>query len=438
MLRILHHPILTVRKFYILFVYSSVGGKIMNKFVKYYEKKINEFTNQDHKKTAIEYIKIRELVNKICLSTKASDITAILYLSQFLKNKPFNKATQDDLMNWELELKKRFNDNSIVLIETKIKTFYKYITNPGKFKKSIMDQKEIVYPDSVKWIRTTKGKGLPITNILDQEQIKKLLDSCKDVREQVIIVSLLDGGLRIGELVNLRIKNIKFDNKLGVNYTLPISKTEQRKVQFFLIPGSTIYVREYLNHHARKNDPEACFLYTDKQNIKLENRPYMALTDSGIWKIVKRIGEQANLKGIHPHYLRHMSATMCCAKGFTEPMLRSRFGWSKSSNMPSHYVHLVSADTDNFIKKILGIKDEDMVKDTTLANIICWNCETENPVTNRFCGRCSANLKPKKEDMVMKATDLGINIQKDLNDLDTLKKLIDLYSIKLQEKLKQV
>jgi len=396
----------------------------MHKYEKFYQKKLNEFTNQDHKKTAIEYIKIRLAVNKIGLSTKASDLTAIYYLSKFLGKKPFNKATQDDLMNWEIELKKRFNDNSITLIETKIKIFYKYIKNPVKFKKSIVDQKEIVYPDCVKWIRTTKGKGLPITNILDQEQIKKLLDSCKDVREQVIIVSLLDGGLRIGELLSLRIKNIKFDSKLGVNYILPISKTEQRKVQFFLIPGSTIYVRDYLNHHARKNDPEAYFLYTDKQNIKLEKRPYLPLTDSGIWKIVKRISKTAGLKGVHPHYLRHMSATMCCAKGFTEPMLRSRFGWSRSSNMPSHYVHLVSADTDNFIKKILGIKDEDIVKDTTLANVICWNCNEENPITNKFCGRCSANLKPKPEEIKVTAVDTGLTIQKLYEEIQKLREEI--------------
>ena len=88
--------------------------------------------------------------------------------------------------------------------------------------------------------------------------------------------------------------------------------------------------------------------------------------------------------------------------------------------MPSHYVHLVSADTDNFIKKILGIKDEDTIKDTTLANVICWNCNNENPVTNRFCGRCSADLKPKPDVMKVTAIDTGLTIQKLYEEIQKL------------------
>ena len=388
----------------------------MQKYEKYYQKVLNDFENQDHKKTAVDYIKIREAVNKIGLSTKTSDITAIYNLSKFLRSKPFHKATQNDIMKWEKKLRKRYSENSVTLFEIIIKTFYKYIKDKEKFKKSEVDQKEIVYPDSVRWIKLKQGKGLPITSILDEKQIKKLLESCKDVREQVIIVSLLDGGLRISELMNLKIKNVKFDSKLGVNFIIPVSKTDQRKVQLFLIPSSTLYVRTYLNNHPRKNDPDAYFIYTEKQSIKLEDRPNLPLTDTGIWRIINKIGRQTGLKDLHPHYLRHMSATMCCARGFTEPMLRSRFGWSRSSNMPSHYVHLVSADTDNFIKKILGIKDEDNIKDTTLANIICWNCNEENPVTNKYCGRCSAVLKPKKEEMIMTAIDTGITTQEMLKD----------------------
>lgn len=386
---------------------------------------VNDFKNQDHKKIALDYIKIREAVNKISPSSKTSDMVAISNLSKFIGSKPFNKVTQEDMMEWEKHLKKQYNENSLLLIETKIKIFYKYIKNKDKFKKSIFDQKEIIYPDSVRWMHIKQQKGLPITNILNEKQIKKLLDTCKDVREQVILVSLLDGGLRISELINLRIKNVQFDKKLGVNYIIPVSKTQERKVQFFLIPGSTIYVREYLNHHARKNDQEAYFIYTDKQSVKLEKRPYLPLTDAGVWRIINKIGKQAGIEDLHPHYLRHMSATMCCAKGFTEPMLRSRFGWSKASNMPSHYVHLVTNDTDNFIKKILGIKDEDQVQDTTLANVICWHCNEENPVTNKYCGRCSANLKPKKEDMMVTAVDTGLTIEKIYEEIQKLQKQME-------------
>ncbi|MCK4995275.1 MAG: tyrosine-type recombinase/integrase [Thermoplasmatales archaeon] len=405
----------------------------MEKYEQYYQKKLDEIKNLSHKKDILEFIRIRESVNKIKPSTKANDITAIYHLSEFLKNKPFNKANQDDLMDFEKGLKQRHKEGTIFQEMTKIKSFYKFIYDKEKYKISGEDQKEITYPNCVKWIKGTKPGGLPITNILDEKQIKKLLKSCSNTREQVILTSLLDGGLRVGEFVNLRIKNVKFDKTLGYYFTLPVSKTEQRKVQLFLIPGSTIYIREYLNHHPRREDEDAFFIYSNCKKLKYEQMPYTQLTEDGVNKIVKRVGRIAGINNIYPHYLRHMSATMCCARGFTEPMLRSRFGWSKSSNMPSHYVHLVSADTDNFIKKILGIKDEDEIVDNTLANIICWNCSTENPCDFKYCGKCSANLKPKKEELTMSATETGLSIQDMIKDKEFMMKMMNLMAVEWEK-----
>ena len=61
--------------------------------------------------------------------------------------------------------------------------------------------------------------------------------------------------------------------------------------------------------------------------------------------------------------------------------------------MPSKYTHLVSKDLDDKIKQITGFKEPDKPMKSKLENITCWNCQEENVPTNKFCGKCSANLK---------------------------------------------
>jgi len=394
----------------------------MNKHERNIEGYLKQFTNQDHKQQVLEFKRLRETIDtnskgeKISLSTISSDIHAILQLSLFLKKKPFNKACQDDMMEFDRWLRKKFGDNSSTMIEQKIKRFYKYVSDPTTYKKGKQMQKTIKYPECVQWMSTVRNsKELPIESILTEKQIKKLLNSCKDVREQTILVSLLDGGLRVSELISLKIKNVGFDKQLGAFFILPKKaeglKTGSRKIQLFLIPSATLYIREYLNHHPFKDDADAPFIYSDANQVKNKPVNELFMQPEGIWWIVKRIGNDAGIKDIHPHLLRHVSATFCAMRGFNEAMMRERFGWSTSSTMPSYYTHLASKDTSDFIKKLLGIKDEEKPEESILQPIICWNCGNENPPTNKFCGKCSANLKPSEKEMVT-ATDIGISMQK--------------------------
>ena len=243
------------------------------------------------------------------------------------------------MMEFDTWLRKKFEDNSATMMEQKIKRFYKYVSDPTTYKKGKQMQKTIKFPESVEWMSTVRNnKELPLDSILNEKQIKKMLDNCKDVREQVIIVSLIDGGLRVSELRALKIKNVGFDRQLGAYFILPKKakelKTGQRKIQLFIIPSSTLYIRNYLNQcHKFKNDPDAPFIYSEAPQVKNREMKNLVVTAEGIWSIVKRITQDSGIKDIHPHTLRHVSATYCAMKGSNEAMMRERFGWS-SNNRP--------------------------------------------------------------------------------------------------------
>ncbi len=188
----------------------------------------------------------------------------------------------------------------------------------------------------------TKDIGLPIEEMLTDEDIKKLLDACKDTREQVIICSLLDGGIRMLELAKMKIRNIGFD-KLGAYFILSEGMIRHRKVHLFLIPSSTQYIKEYLNHHKYKDDPEAYFIYSKSTQVK--DPAHTPISRTLISHIIRRIAEDSGVKkNITPHYLRRNSAAMCASKGLNEFMLCDRFGWSKNSQMPSRYIRLAGSD----------------------------------------------------------------------------------------------
>ncbi|MCJ7570537.1 MAG: zinc ribbon domain-containing protein, partial [Candidatus Thermoplasmatota archaeon] len=114
-----------------------------------------------------------------------------------------------------------------------------------------------------------------------------------------------------------------------------------------------------------------------------------------------------------------------------------RYGWSPTSKMPSKYVHLASKDLDDRIKVITGFKEPEKAEKSKLITILCWNCNEENVPTNKFCAKCGTNLKPKKEEITMTATDTGIATQEMLKDPEFREFYNDMLAL-TWEKYKQI
>lgn len=408
---------------------------------------LKNIKNEDHLKVVKDYLEIRKRIDKVKDFTLKNDVQALLSLSSFLGSKPYNKVSQNDMLKFEDFLQNKYTSNAptskdkkglsqttVELYEVRIKRFYKYLSDPKTYRKGKRFQKNIPYPDNVSWISTSSNNHmeLPLDYIFDDKQILKLLQVCDNARDQAMITVLYDGGLRIGELIDLNVKNIGFD-KLGAYILLPKKgmdlKTGTRKIRMFILPTSVQYLKTYINTHPFKDHADAPLFYsrktpempyiidranngtiTEKDIIKLR------LSRSGIEGLIKSLGKFAKLPvSLTPHTLRHNSATKCAKLGFNEMELRIRFGWSSTSKMPSRYTHLASKDVDDKIKIILGY-EEPTKQDSILQAIVCWNCQEENVPTNKFCSRCGTNLNPTKEEIKIDATTTGITTQEMLKD----------------------
>ncbi len=75
----------------------------------------------------------------------------------------------------------------------------------------------------------------------------------------------------------------------------------------------------------------------------------------------------------------------------TEAQLRKRHGWSKTSNMPARYVHLINQDVEDALLKHYGIKKDDAKIQQELP-IKCVICEMLNPPKTSNCTKCGKPL----------------------------------------------
>ena len=151
-------------------------------------------------------------------------------------------------------------------------------------------------------------KKLPA--VLSENEITKLIDSVDlsynfGQRNKTIIEILYGTGIRVSELINLKLSNIFFNEKI---IKIIGKGNKERFVPLGDIASNQIKV--YLNHR-NKNivDPE----FSD---ILFLNRYGRKLTRSMIFKIVTDASKRINIhKRISPHTLRHSFATHLLKNG---------------------------------------------------------------------------------------------------------------------------
>ncbi len=188
---------------------------------------------------------------------------------------------------------------------------------------------------------TVKGvrfKKLP-PELLTEKEVEDMVNCCTRIRDKAIISLLYELGARIGEILNLKVGDVVFD-QLGA-YVMLDGKTGQRRcrivksvplVQSWLLACPTTDSRRYL---------------WIKSNKELLGYPMVR-------KLLKGLAKQLGIqKRVYPHLLRHSRATVL-AKHLTEQQLKVYLGWTADSNMASTYVHLSGKDVDNAILQMNG------------------------------------------------------------------------------------
>lgn len=243
---------------------------------------------------------------------------------------------------------------------------------------------DLFYPKHIAWIKTgiKNEKKLTPSDILTESEIKLLIQNASTVRDKAIIALLFDAGIRVGELLNMRIRDINLNQEpalISVD-----GKTGQRTIPIiFSVP----YIADYLNSmHDAKPDNYLWHLEGSWKNQK-GHADYGAIR-----MMLKRLGKKAGLeKRIYPHLLRHSRASVY-ANRLTESQLKQFFGWTGDSRMAATYVHLSARDINNAVLKANGYTVPEKEAETELKVQVCAKCRLPNQATAKYCSRCGSGL----------------------------------------------
>ncbi len=247
---------------------------------------------------------IKEFKNYLKLEKGLSDnsihayVTDLYKLVQYLRDQGFNDGPEyvtlsqlKDLMEWVNG--RGISPRTQARIISGIKSFYKFLLIEEKVEK---DPTALLEAPRV-------GRKLP--EILTVEEIDTVINAVdtrkpEGQRNKAILETLYSCGLRVSELIDLKISNLFFESGFV--------KIEGKGNKERLVPISTKAIKEinlYLGEYRR-----TLKIHPNHEDIHFLNRRGKKLSRVMIFTIIKNITKKLNIaKNISPHTFRHSFAT---------------------------------------------------------------------------------------------------------------------------------
>ena len=217
---------------------------------------------------------------------------------------PIRKVTTDDIREY-LASYQGLNDCSKTTIDNirrNISSFFTWLEEEDYIIKSPMRR--------IHKIKTTKT----VKEIISDEEIEKMRDKCKNLRDLAIIDLLYSTGIRIGELVRLNIDDIDFEERECIVFG---KGDKERRVYFDA--KTKIHLMGYIN--SRSDTNPALFVTLDA--------PYDRLQISGVEIRLRRLGRELGINKVHPHKFRRTMATRAIDKGMPIEQVQKLLGHSQ-------------------------------------------------------------------------------------------------------------
>ena len=252
------------------------------------------------------------------------------YLNKFISSKRLEGCSELTLRNYTSHINKLFDflDKDVRTMNTDdIRKYLAYYQNKNNCNNLTIDGvrrslssfftfleiEEYIIKSPVKRIRKIKS-DIVVKETYSDEELEKLRNNCKNIRNLAIIDLLNSSGIRISELTNLKIEDINFENKSCVVFG------KGKKMREVYFDGKTkLHLEEYLKTRTDSNK----FLFVSLY------RPYNQLQSKGIEMMLKRLGEEIGMSKVHPHKFRRTLATRAIDKGMPIEQVQKLLGHSK-------------------------------------------------------------------------------------------------------------
>ena len=195
-----------------------------------------------------------------------------------------------------------------------LKSFFRWCEEEGEMATSPM-----------RGIKEPEVPEVPVP-VLTNDELRRLLATCNgsrffQVRDTAILRAFISSGCRLEELSNLEPEDLDLPSGLA-----RVIGKGRRPRTIGLSAKAVAALDRYLRMRQRHRFAQCRELWVGKGG---------PLTAGGIYKIVKRRGEQAGVE-LHPHSFRHTFAHLWLDSGGSEHDLMKLTGW-RNSNMVARY-----------------------------------------------------------------------------------------------------
>lgn len=286
--------------------------------------------------TSIESKKNQDLVLNF-LSAKqvegCSQRTVTYYRTTIIKmldkiKKKIEHITTDDLRTYLANYKKETNSSKITIdnIRRVLSSFFSWL-----------EDEDYIVKNPVRRIHKIKIRKT-VKEVLTDENFEILRDTCTNIRDLAMVELLNSTGIRVGELVNLNIDDVFFNER----ECIVLGKGDSERTVYF-DAKTKIHLMNYLE--TRKDENPALFVSFKK--------PYNRLGINGVERRIRELGKQANIKRVHPHKFRRTMATNAIDKGMPIEQVQKLLGHVQIDTT-MHYAMVNQNNVKNSHRKYLS------------------------------------------------------------------------------------
>ena len=271
----------------------------------------------------LEYLRVvRKYSEKTCESYRND----LIEYNEFLGNNFVNIVNiNKDIVNKYLKFlsERNLNKNSICRKLSSVRGLYNYLV-----------REEILDSNLFNSISNPK-KEIYLPKFLNDNEIDKMFDVCDmsssiEQRDTLILELLYSTGLRVSELVNIKIKDIDFNEKV----IKVLGKGNKERIVIYNNHTSQALHRYLDNGYNELNKNNSGYLILNKDGNKLSDRYVRNIIN----KLVRRAGLSTK---VSPHTIRHTFATDMLEEGADLVTVKELLG-HESLNTTSIYTHITN------------------------------------------------------------------------------------------------
>lgn len=209
------------------------------------------------------------------------------------------------------------------------------------------------YKKNVLKLRVKKKK----LKTLEHSEVKAITDACHTLRDKLILLLMYEGGLRIGEVLSLRLEDIvTWDNQINIHpreESINGAYIKHRKERVIHVSKELMALyTDYLVHEYGEE------LEHDYVFINLKDTHYGSpLKYQSVLDLIRRLNKKTGIS-FTPHMLRHTHATELIRNGWDVTYVQKRLGHAHVQTTLNTYVHLSDQDMKKEFKKYLEWREK--------------------------------------------------------------------------------